>query len=355
VPKVDFEGAHLEGALLDGAQLQGASLAGAKLQSASLYQAQLQGASLKGGRLQGAELAHAQLQGASLEGARLQGAELALAQLQGASLMDANLQGASLKGAQLQGASLGGAQLQGASLEETQLQGALLQYAWLKATDLLGAYLWRTNKGGDVVKWEVRIKLDGQDLSDVPEKPASIKLSDAGNTWGPSGWSDKRYRDLLQAMQSVPLGRLRDEALERIRRLDCSNTDKTLASCDPDATAPDEAVTWRETLKAAAGGGDEAYTLVLVRTLKGLVCSGDDDAIDVLRGLGFQGRLRAAGAAASDLIDDLMSKDSKDCPVAASLTDADRAMLLQNKQAAIRAVSERTESVGGFSNQLVSD
>ena len=44
-----------------------------------------------------------------------------------------------------------------------------------------------------------------------------------------------------------------------------------------------------------------------------------------------------AGGRAIDLIGELMNKDSKDCPVAAVLTDADRANLLRVKQAAIDA------------------
>jgi hypothetical protein len=66
--------------------------------------------------------------------------------------------------------------------------------------------------------------------------------------------------------------------------------------------------------------------------LKDLVCLGGDNAIYVLRGGPFHDRLRDAGAAASGLIDDLTNKDSKDCPVAAVLTDVDRAKLLQLKQ-----------------------
>ena len=76
----------------------------------------------------------------------------------------------------------------------------------------------------------------------------------------------------------------------------------------------------------------KVYAEALAKTLKGLVCSGGDDAIYVVRGYGFQSRLKAAGAAASGLMDDLMNKDSKACPVAASLTDADRATLLQVKR-----------------------
>jgi hypothetical protein len=73
---------------------------------------------------------------------------------------------------------------------------------------------------------------------------------------------------------------------------------------------------------------DEAYTKALAKTLKDLVCSGDGDAIFVVRGGGFQERLRSAGLAAIDLINDLTNKGSKDCPISAALTDADRAKLL---------------------------
>jgi hypothetical protein len=64
----------------------------------------------------------------------------------------------------------------------------------------------------------------------------------------------------------------------------------------------------------------------------GGVFSGDDEAIHVVRGRGFQDRLGAAGDAASDLIGDLIDAASKDCPVAGALTDADRAKHLSIKQ-----------------------
>jgi hypothetical protein len=133
----------------------------------------------------------------------------------------------------------------------------------------------------------------------------------------------------------VPAGELRDRALTVIRSLDCA--DKTLASCDPDVPLPREAAAWREALEAA-NVDNETYAAALAKTLKELVCSGgDNDAIHILRGVGFQSRLRDAGPAMSGLIDDLTNKDSKDCPVSASLTDADRAKLLQLKQEAGRA------------------
>jgi len=75
-----------------------------------------------------------------------------------------------------------------------------------------------------------------------------------------------------------------------------------------------------------------------------LVCS-SDDALFIVRGKGFQSRLSDVGLAGTDLIDGLTNKDSKDCPVAAALTDADRARLLQIKQA-IEAAPGRPPAPG---------
>jgi hypothetical protein len=52
----------------------------------------------------------------------------------------------------------------------------------------------------------------------------------------------------------------------------------------------------------------------------------------VVRTVAKFGQLRRAGPAAGDLITELLNKNSYDCPVAASLTDADRATLLRIKQ-----------------------
>ena len=337
LPKVDFDGAQLQGALLYRAQLQGASLIGAQLQGALLDSAQLQGASLAGANLQGASLDGAQLQGASLFAAQLQGASLYSAQLQGASLYSAQLQGASLYRAQLQGALLDDAQLQGAWLKNAQLQGASLRGAQLQgasfaaanmeATDLSDARLWRAN------------------LPTPPSKVSALGMSSGDNAWlpkwddqygKPQPWDDKAHQDLRKTIEALPAGIQRDKALERIKSLDCANPDPTLASCDPNAPAPPEAIAWRKTLEAASVD-KKVYAEALAKTLKGLVCSGGDDAIQVVFVFGFQSRLEAAGAAASDLMDDLMNKYSKDCPVAASLTDADRATLLQVKRDAEKA------------------
>ncbi len=330
LPKVDFGGAHLEGALFRGSQLRGASLRRAQLQGASFEDAQLEGASLTEAQLQGASLDFAQLQGVSLTSAQLQGASLNGAQLQGASLDGVQLQGARLDRAQLQGASLHGAELQGASLYEAQLrgasfggadlQGASFEHAILEAIDLSGAYLWRTNR------------------PTPPSTVAAVRMS--GETWLPlwedfgqdRPWDDKAYQDLRTAIELLPSGDSRRDALERIRSLDCSHSDTTLASCNPSASPPPQAVAWRKALEAARVD-EKVYALALTRVLKELVCSGGNDTIHVLRGFGFQAQLYYAGTPAFDLIDDLTNKDSKDCPVAASLTGADRANLLQIKQA----------------------
>jgi hypothetical protein len=128
--------------------------------------------------------------------------------------------------------------------------------------------------------------------------------------------------------------------LKNIRRLDCHSDDKTLASCNPDPSLspPREAVDWRNALETAARISETDYAAALARVLRALGCSGRDDAIYVVRGLGFRQRLQDDDDdAASSLIDDIMNKDGKDCPVATALTDADRAKLLQIKQDAEKA------------------
>jgi len=353
LPKVDFSGAQLQGASLVSAQLQGASFDGAQLQGgtliqaqlpgASLISAQLQGAWLDGAQLQGASLWWAQLQGASLAGARLEGASLLWAQLQGASLDSAWLQGASLNFAQLQGAWLKSALLEGASLQFAQLQGVPLQLASLEATDLSGAYLWRTNRSEP--PWTVSaIRMSGENW--LPQWIDARAQRGGVIEGGRDPWDDKAYQALRSTIiESLPPGKFRDQALERIQVLDCSVP--TFQSCDylpPPVGAAwwratqRDAVAWREALEKAARIDEEVYSVALANALKHLVCSGGDDAIHIFRGIlrgggpGFQNRLWVAGTAAFGLFDDLMNKESKDCPVAAALTDADRAELLQIKR-----------------------
>jgi hypothetical protein len=325
LPKVDFSDADLRGARLDIANLQGARLEATHLEGASLVSAKLQGASLAGAFLQGASLLVAQLQGASLDAARLQGAQLNVANLQGASLDSAHLEGASLVSAQLQGALLPNSQLQGASLDSAHLEGASLPLAQLQgvsfsgatlvATDLRGAHLWRSNQAG------------------APTTLSSLRMSVDDKTWRPD---DKAYEDLSKTLQSLSPGPLHD-ALGRIEILDCSNRDKTLQSCNSVAPLTPEATGWRNAVTTATAG-DDGYRDALAKSLKALICSGDENAIFVVRALFVdhaQGRLvwlTQVGPAALDLIAKLLSKDSSDCPVAASLTDADRAALQRIKQ-----------------------
>jgi uncharacterized protein YjbI with pentapeptide repeats len=324
--KVDLTGADLQGASLVHAQLQGAAWRNAKLQGAQLGFAQLQGGILAFAKLQGASLVDAELQGAVLTDAQLKGAELGDIKLQGASLEGAQLQGASLLNAQLQGAWLLGAQFQGAGLSNARLQGASLEGAALEATDLSATYLWRTN-----------LK--------TQSKLTSVRMS-GNETWGPvwgymTGfgymnmkpqlWDSKAYNALLTTMEALTLGYARDNALEHITVLDCTSPNPILASCDPNIAPPCEAAAWQKAVEAARVD-DEVYAKALAGVLKGLVCSGNDDARYVARGEGFKAQLFVARAAAINLIDDMINKDSKNCPVAVALTNDDRAKLLAIKQ-----------------------
>jgi hypothetical protein len=144
-------------------------------------------------------------------------------------------------------------------------------------------------------------------------------------------WNDKAYQDLHKIMDSIPASDSRDKALDRVRSLDCGEPNPMLASCDPSVQPPPEAAAWRKALEAASVD-DDAYRSALAKILKDLVCSGSDDAIYVARGGGFRNRIFDAGAAASGLIDDLINNDSKNCRVAAALTEADRANLLWIKE-----------------------
>jgi hypothetical protein len=126
---------------------------------------------------------------------------------------------------------------------------------------------------------------------------------------------------------------LRDAALKRIVSLDCSSPDKTLQSCNPDpaTTVPKEAADWKSAVMTNAVSF-KAYRAALAESLQALFCSGDENEAFVVRVVFKSGQLQSAGNAANDLIEKLLKKDTSDCPVAASLTDADRATLLSIKQ-----------------------
>jgi hypothetical protein len=263
------------------------------------------------------------LEGAVFTGAKLGKVNLHSAHLEGAFLVSAKLQGASLEFAELRGASLLAAQLQGASLFGAQLQGAELEGAVFNGTRFLGAPLWRT-------AWERR----------GPAQLGAIQLGDAAASvkWKPlwkkdfsSGsvrWDNKAYAGLRDLMNSIPKGRMRDNALERIKRLDCANT--AFAPCDATAKPPPDVL---EKLKAASVD-EAAFAKALVAELRGLLCASDANAIHILRGIirteiaGNADRLSATGPEAPALVEDIMKK----CPVSAALTDDDKAKLLKIKQ-----------------------
>lgn len=293
--KADLEAAELEGANLDGAQLQGAKLDRAELEGTSLVFADLRDASLQQARLPGAGLDGAQLQGANLSGAQLQGIKLGSAQLQGASLSGARLQAAVLDGAQLQGASLRLADLQGARLEDAQLHGASLEAAELQGVQFRGATLTGTSLAGASV-W--RTSFEGAKLTDV--FGAGLKDREMSK----EGFSD------LEAMitKVIPESLDRHGALLRIEGL------------NPDIFGPETSII----LVIARRQVDEAaYQEALVRELKKLACSGDENARHIARE-GGRSRISDTGPLAPTLVDDILSPA---CPVSAALTDEDKVAL----------------------------
>ncbi len=133
-------------------------------------------------------------------------------------------------------------------------------------------------------------------------------------------------------MESIPEGSMRNEALARIERLDCENSDNTLASCDPAAKEPDEVRRQRAALEMASVKDDAAYKKALASVLRQLVCGADENVIHILRGATRNDRLAATGSEAPALVDAIMSN----CPVSAALSEADKAKLLQIKQDAAK-------------------
>jgi hypothetical protein len=171
--------------------------------------AQLQGAEFSLAKLQGASLNGAQLQGADLSGAQLQGAWLSSAQLQGAKLDFTQLQGAHLVGTQLQGAELAVAQLQGAVLSHAQLQGAYLLNAHLEGARLMENFVWRTDPP---------LNANGTFVDNPQTGP---KYSRLDCPTGTCDWSETSYAALKSLIEnSLPVGPLREEALQRIATLE---------------------------------------------------------------------------------------------------------------------------------------
>jgi hypothetical protein len=122
-------------------------------------------------------------------------------------------------------------------------------------------------------------------------------------------WDGKAYAELRDLTNSIPEGERRDHALQlkRIETLDCGNPDKTLASCDPAAAPPPEALDWQKKLAAASVDEAAAYAKALATELWSLVCASDVNAIYILRGVvrGVLelGRLAKTGREAPALVD----------------------------------------------------
>jgi uncharacterized protein YjbI with pentapeptide repeats len=353
--KVDFTGARLAGADFTRADLREAkfecALVGqrdeicAQLQGARLENAELQGASLRRARLQGASLADAHLQGAHLDDAELQGTSLDRTQMQGASLFSAHLQGARLFHTQLQGASLTTADLSGAWLDEAQLEGASLvsatllvtslhrvdlQGAWLNNTHLWNAildqvFVWRaepappTGEGTRVVEPELGPKYFGLDCYESTSPlaslgtPGEVDVSDLMAKV--CTWSEKSYETLKsQIGNSVPAGRERTAALERIARLEKPPfvEDEALAKA------------WADLVKSSPPTG-EFYYLVVAEQLKGIGCAAEGgpyviNAL-VLRPDPFLDSSPQAPAVAAAFLDD------RSCPGARELSEEMKAKL----------------------------
>jgi hypothetical protein len=75
------------------------------------------------------------------------------------------------------------------------------------------------------------------------------------------------------------------------------------------------------------------FLKAFAKVLKDVICSGDDQSVYILRGLLGGANTDRIGARLPSSRAALIGFMSKDCPVAAALTDDDRANLLQIKQA----------------------
>jgi uncharacterized protein YjbI with pentapeptide repeats len=325
---LSLRGRDLRGAILDEAVLERTDAQSVQMSGASLYFARLQGAKLDEASLQGANLSNAQLQGASLLRAGLQGARLAGAALQGAKLENANFVGADLANAQLQGANLRNADLRGvnffqavlrgtsfASLykDVVQLQGTVFDQATLDSVSLDKALLWRASF--DVAK-----------VANVLGSPV----------WqGQASWGAASYSQLLSDLQVVPKPQ-RAAALQRVTRLACAIPPGTPACVVPSPLPPDVAQ-WQERVMSATI--DKAsYQKALVSIYTDLICSGDGNALVILRSLMMMGMPQAAGGTprpmgfletggeAKVLVKYI---NSEDCRAFVQLTDRDKAILAQ--------------------------
>ena len=200
--------------------------------------------------------------------------------------------GASLKDAQLQGASLAGAQLQGASLAGAQLQGTDFGHSTFAGTNMGNAAVWY-------------MSFEGASLAAVSE-----------DNLNPKAISKDEFVALkAYIMKEVSEGIQREAALDRIEKL---NPDKL----NPDIIGPETSQT--QALEKGRAANEAAYQKALADDLKSLVCSGDESASYIVRGLVDTRRISHAGPFAPGLIEDILAPG---CPVSTSLTEQDKANL----------------------------
>jgi len=384
-----FDKASMQGASLSEAELQGASLRGAQLQAASLRKATLQGAVLgceKDGEPYNLDSPDIFIMQATM---RLLFTFYAIVmqctQLQGASLDEANLQGASLSFANLKAASLTEAKLQGASLDFARAQGASLAGAELQGTSLVGAILWRSSwKKTKRISEEVYVSLDMDEKKIKPARIDSVSweplsgslfdnvafiindgritnedgaineenaddegISEDSNNQDGAGnedsgdsekyWTDRDYINIQSMIRAIPDGNEQKLALERIKQLDCTRaaegdvdnleSNSPLASCDPNAQKASETTVWQTRLLKANAKNNTDFEIELEKQLRKAICENSaSNALFILKGMIRGSRLAATGSNAPSLIKYI---ESPACPIAAALSDSDKAELLR--------------------------
>jgi hypothetical protein len=184
------------------------------------------------------------------------------------------------------------------------LVGAALQGASLDNT-----FLWRARLQPNPSQWK------GVSAGVLDWGPEQVSQA------VPQAWTDATYAELRQSIERVvPEGRMRDAALGRVARLDCSLKNDTLASCDPGAASPNAVEQWKS-MTEKASVDHFAYAQSLAVILGDLVCSNEPDRIWVLRGLLLSNRWLGTGSLMPALTGRIISAG---CTVSTALTDADK-------------------------------
>ena len=227
---------------------------------------------------------------------------------------DAAYKAQAQKGANLEAADLTKSDLSGASLKGAQLQGSRLANAALDGADLSGTFLWRADFGAPAA---------------AASPPRHLQM--ANEVWAPrqgdstpKPWNEDAYDRVMLALGGiVPADDMPDIVPKRLRRLDCKDTSR--AKCD--TTATDAAPTARAALEKDVSE-EAALAASLLATTRSLVCSGDGNAVYVLRGLMANGRLDAVARHGTKILTDILDESPQsECLVHAQLSDDDKTKL----------------------------